>query len=39
METQGEKDSGKNNKNSTVAVFNLDPGFMFIFLYIKGFGN
>ena len=33
MQLQGEKDSGKNNENSTVAILNTDTDFMLVFLY------
>ena len=33
MQLQGEKDSGKNNENSTVGILNIDTDFMLLFLY------
>ena len=39
MHLKGEKDSGKNNENSTAATLIIDTDFMFIFLYLKGFKN
>ena len=35
MQLQAEKDSGKNNKNSTVVTLNIDTDFMFYFPLLK----
>ena len=32
MQLQGQKDSGKNSKNSTVAILDIDTDFMSFFL-------
>ena len=35
MQPQGQKDSGKNNENSTVVILNIDTDFSFFFLNLK----
>ena len=35
MQLQGEKDSGKNNENSTVVILNIDTDFMFHFRKLR----
>ena len=35
MQQQGEKDSGKNNENSTVVILNIDTDFMFHFRKLR----
>ena len=39
MQLQGEKDSGKNNENSTVVILNIDTDFMFHFRKLKKYAE
>ena len=39
MQLQGEKDSGKNNENSTVVILNIDTDFMFHFRKLQKYSK
>ena len=39
MQQQGEKDSGKNNENSTVVILNIDTDFMFHFRKLQKYSK